>query len=210
MYLVFESKKIFSSLCFPHLTSCTICSWIYNHRTNEQKDLNPAWTSEFLEHILTYGAGHLPSSCCRLALLTNRAARCCWWDGKALGLLEGNYGISSWGVMCSFCHTNAAQMHVFVVYTHSFPAEDIYWCMSRFSLSRMTICLMSLIFVILLMFSLSISARRCASLSTSQCESQSTEHFPHSKANPKMTPSLGNAVIYLRGSRRICRACFKH
>lgn len=155
-------------------------------------------------------AGHLTSSYCRLALLTNRAARCCWWDGKALGLLEGNYGISSRGVMCSFCHTNAAQMHVFVVYMHSFSAENIYWCMSRFSLSRMTICLVSLIFVILLMFSLSISVRRCASLSTSQCESQSTEHFTHSKANPKMTPSLGNAVIYLRGSRRICRACFKH
>lgn len=29
-------------------------------------------------------AGHLTSSCCRLALLTNRAARCCWWDGKKL------------------------------------------------------------------------------------------------------------------------------
>lgn len=53
-------------------------------------------------------------------------------------------------------------------------------------------------------------AATCAFLFISQYESVSTEQFSHSKANPKTTPSPGDAVIYLRGSCCICRACFKH
>lgn len=112
-------------------------------------------------------AGHQTSSCCRLALLTNRAARCCWWGSeKPWAFGRQLWDIKLGGGVLILPRQRCAHAYL-VVYMRSSAAEKIFSLLSELygDLPSVT----------LLLLSLCISVGQCASLFISQCESQSLQ-----------------------------------